>query len=205
MTKYGKWMQDKPWSLSYIGTIAVFLVIAIMHGKGIPATITTTLSFAVFSVIVGIGQMLVMTTGPGNIDLSIPSVMTLGGAIAMKVANEQASQLPIALVLVIIVGIAIGAANYGIIRMLKIPPIIATLSTNMIVLSIAISYERGLRIHPPENLYNFSVAPVYGDTRTGNYYSYICSDYVVCSFTNSIRPIDNCNWSKPECSLSGRG
>ena len=162
MTRFGKWMESKSWIWSFIGAAVVFLIISVMHGKGIGATITTTLSFAVFSVIVGTGQMLVMTTGPGNIDLSIPSVMTLGGAIAMKVMNESAANIPHALIFAILAGVAIGVVNYGIIWLLRIPPIIATLSTNLIVLSIAIMYERGLRIHPPDAFYNFTVAKVFG-------------------------------------------
>ena len=157
-----KWILNQPWTWSFLGAFVIWLIILVLHSQGIGATISTTLSFAVFSVIVGIGQMLVITTGPGNIDLSIPSVMTLGGAIAMKVMNESASNIPLALALTIAAGILIGISNYGIIRILRIPPIIATLSTNLVILSIAISYERGLRIHPPEIFYNFTIAKVFG-------------------------------------------
>ncbi|MBN1836153.1 MAG: ABC transporter permease, partial [Spirochaetales bacterium] len=143
------WVRRQPWSWSFLGAIVIWLTIAVVHGQGLGAMLVTTLSFATFSVLVGIGQMMVMTTGPGNIDLSIPSTMTLGGAIAMKVMNESAANIPLALVLTVAAGIAIGVANYGLIRLLRIPPIIATLSTNLIILSVAISYERGLRIHPP--------------------------------------------------------
>jgi len=162
MTRAFKWIQKQPWTWSFLGAAVILLVILVFHARGIGATVSTTLSFAVFSVIVGIGQMLVITTGPGNIDLSIPSVMTLGGAIAMKVMNESAANIPLALGLAIAAGIFIGIVNYGIIRVLRIPPIIATLSTNLIILSVAISYERGLRIHPPEVFYNFTIARVFG-------------------------------------------
>jgi len=157
-----KWVQAQAWTWSFLGAVVILLIISVLHASGIGATMSTTLSFAVFSVIVGVGQMLVITTGPGNIDLSIPSVMTLGGAIAMKVMNESAANIPLALGLAIAAGIAVGIANYGIIRVLRIPPIIATLSTNLIILSVAISYERGLRIHPPEIFYNFTIARVFG-------------------------------------------
>ena len=35
------------------------------------------LSFGAFAAIVGLGQMMVITLGPGNVDLSIPATMTL--------------------------------------------------------------------------------------------------------------------------------
>ena len=39
--------------------------------------LTAALSFATFSIIVGLGQMMVITSGPGNVDLSIPATITL--------------------------------------------------------------------------------------------------------------------------------
>ncbi len=43
------------------------------------------LSLAVFVVVVGIGQMFVVTLGPGNVDLSLPANIGLASAVAMKV------------------------------------------------------------------------------------------------------------------------
>ena len=37
--------------------------------------------------IVGLGQMFVITLGPGNVDLSIPATMTLAGAVALKMMD----------------------------------------------------------------------------------------------------------------------
>ena len=50
------------------------------------------LTFAAFSVIVGIGQMFVITLGPGNVDLSIPATMTLAGTLALKVMDARRGQ-----------------------------------------------------------------------------------------------------------------
>ncbi len=47
-------------------------------------------------------------------------------------------------------GLAVGLANYGLIRVLRIPPIIATLSSSLVVMSIAIVVGRGLKIKPPQ-------------------------------------------------------
>jgi ribose transport system permease protein len=53
-------------------------------------------------------------------------------------------------------GMAIGAANYLLIWALRIPPIIATLSAGFIILSIDISYGRGLQIKPPPGFAEFA-------------------------------------------------
>jgi ribose transport system permease protein len=46
-------------------------------------------------------------------------------------------------------GVGVGLFNFALIRLLRIPPIIATLSGSMIVMSLAISVGRGLKIKPP--------------------------------------------------------
>ena len=54
------------------------------------------------------------------------------------------------------VGLGVGIANYALIKLLRIPPIIATLSTSFIVQSTAIWTNRGLRIKPPDSLADFT-------------------------------------------------
>ncbi len=64
-------LSDRPWIWSFIGMFLVWLATAIYTGgTGSAEVITAALSFATFTVIVGIGQMFVITTGPGNVDLS---------------------------------------------------------------------------------------------------------------------------------------
>jgi ribose transport system permease protein len=60
------------------------------------------------------------------------------------------------------IGLAIGLANYGLIRLLRIPPIIATLAMSFIVQSTAIWTNRGLRIRPPQPLAEFAVGFTFG-------------------------------------------
>ena len=56
----------------------------------------------------------------------------------------------------------VGAFNYGLIRLLRIPPIIATLSSSFLVLSAAISFGRGIRIKPPPPLADFATMRIQG-------------------------------------------
>ena len=55
-----------------------------------------------------------------------------------------------------------GAANYLLILLLRIPPIIATLSASFVFQSLAIWSNRGLRIKPPEALADFSTGSTLG-------------------------------------------
>jgi ribose transport system permease protein len=147
----------RPWIWSFLGAVMVWLAsIAFTGGYGAGGMITAALSLAVFMVIVGIGQMFVITLGPGNVDLSLPANIGLASAVAMKVMGGSDAMVPIGLAAALGSGAAIGAANYLLIRALRIPPIIATLSASFIIQSIDISYGRGLQIKPPPGFADFT-------------------------------------------------
>lgn len=163
MTASLKNLTHKPWIWSYLGMIVVWLAtVSYTGGQGGGDVITAALSFATFTVIVGIGQMFVITTGPGNVDLSIPANIALSGAVAMKVMDGSNEMLLVGLLASLSCGLAVGVFNYGLIRVLKIPPIIATLSASFLVMSTAIAYGRGLKIKPPSLLSDFATLQVYG-------------------------------------------
>lgn len=158
-----KRLVEKPWIWSYVGMIVVWLAtISYTGGKGGGDVLTAALSFATFTVIVGIGQMFVITTGPGNVDLSIPATISFSGALAMKIMDGSNSMLLIGLIVSLGCGLVVGVFNYMLIRVLRIPPIIATLSSSFLVLSTAIAYGRGLKIKPPGLLAEFATAQIYG-------------------------------------------
>ena len=156
-------LGSRPWLWAYLATLLVWLAtIAFTQGQGARELLTAALTFGTFFVIVGIGQMFVITLGPGNVDLSIPATITLAGTVAMKVMAEQIGMIAIGLVVALACGAAVGCFNYGLIRILRIPPIIATLSASFLVQSTAIWYNRGLRIKPPPALADFSTADIAG-------------------------------------------
>jgi ribose transport system permease protein len=156
MTYIGR-LIVKPWIWSFIGALGVWLAaIAFTRGQGGGGMITAALSLSVFMVIVGIGQMFVITLGPGNVDLSLPANIGLASAVAMKVMDGSDSMVAVGLLAALASGMAVGATNYLLIWLLRIPPIIATLSASFIIQSIDISYGRGLQIKPPPGFADFS-------------------------------------------------
>lgn len=158
-----KQLSQKAWIWSFVGMFLVWLATAVYTGgKGSTDVITAALSFATFTVIVGIGQMFVITTGPGNVDLSIPSTISLSGAVAMKIMDGSNTMLAVGLLASLGCGLVVGMFNYMLIRVLRIPPIIATLSSSFLILSSAIAYGRGLKIKPPPLLAEFATAQIWG-------------------------------------------
>ena len=153
----------KPWVWSFAAALAVWLVtIGATGGASTLGLSQAALTFAAFSVIVGIGQMFVITLGPGNIDLAVPATMTLAGTVALKFMAEQNALVLPGLLIAVGIGVVIGVVNYALIKALRIPPIIATLSMSFIVQSAAIWTNRGLRIKPPPVLADFSTGYTLG-------------------------------------------
>jgi len=156
-------LLNRPWIWSFVGALFVYLAAIIFTGgHGAGGIITAALALSLFSVIVGVGQMFVITLGPGNVDLSLPANIGLASAVAMKVMDGSDSMIPIGILAAVLSGIAIGVFNYLLIRMLRIPPIIATLSASLIIQSEGISYGRGLQIKPPPAFADFATSQILG-------------------------------------------
>jgi len=157
MTSLLRTLSAKPWLWSFLGALVLWLVtVAFTGGQGGGGMLTAALALSQFTVIVGIGQMFVITLGPGNVDLSLPANIGLASAVAMKVMDGNDSMVVLGLVAALACGAAIGTANYALIRALRIPPIIATLSASFIIESADISYGRGLQIKPPPGFADFT-------------------------------------------------
>jgi len=160
-TRNGVFAQ--PWIWSYLGALLVWLAaIVFTRGYGAGGMITAGLALAVFSVIAGVAQMFVITLGPGNVDLSLPANIGLASAVAMKVMGGSDSMIALGILAALASGGGIGIANYLLIWLLRIPPIIATLSASFIIQSMGISYGRGLQIKPPPAFADFTTAQVAG-------------------------------------------
>ncbi|MEP0522117.1 MAG: ABC transporter permease [Hyphomicrobiales bacterium] len=154
-------LTEKPWIWAWVGTISVWGVIVAISGLAAGTEVlTAAASFGTFFVLVAIGQMFVVTLGPGNVDLSIPACMTLASTIAMKIMNGSEAMLIPGFLIVVAIGLIIGTINFALIILLRIPPIIATLSSSFLYLSTAIWYNRGLRVKPPEALAEFATGKI---------------------------------------------
>ena len=150
-------LAERPWIWSFVGALLVwFAAIAYTGGQGAGGMATAALSLAVFTVIVGVGQMFVVALGPGNVDLSLPANIGLASAVAMKVMDGSDAMVPVGLLAALACGAIVGVANYLLIWALRIPPIIATLSASFIIQSVDISYGRGLQIKPPPGFAEFT-------------------------------------------------
>ena len=105
MSSLGR-LAKKPWIWSWIAAFVVwFATIMVTGGASTLGLSQAALTFAAFSIIVGIGQMFVITLGPGNIDLSVPATMTLAGTVALKLMNVDNSMVLPGLLVAVLIGV----------------------------------------------------------------------------------------------------
>ncbi|HEX4764816.1 MAG TPA: ABC transporter permease [Lichenihabitans sp.] len=163
MSRLGTKLLAQPWLWSFLGAIAVWIAaIVYTGGVGAGGMVSATVALAAFSALVGTAQMFVITLGPGNVDLSLPANIGLASAVAMKLMDGNDALVAYGLAGAVGSGVAIGVANYLLIRLLRIPPIIATLSASFVIQSVGISYGRGLQIKPPPGFAEATSAAVAG-------------------------------------------
>jgi ribose transport system permease protein len=156
-------LSRRPWIWSFAGALLVWLgAIQFTGGYGAGGMLTAALSLAVFTVIVGFGQMFVITLGPGNVDLSLPANIGLASAVAMKAMGGEDSKVMLGLLAAVGSGLCVGIVNFLLIWALRIPPIVATLSASFVIQSVDISYGRGLQIKPPPGFADFANTLVFG-------------------------------------------
>ena len=146
-----------PWTYGFIVALGMWIATAAYSGAGsaLP-TLSSALVFAAFSVVVGTGQMLVIASGPGNIDLSMPSVLTLSAYISMAVMHGSNGMILPGLAVALIVGAGAGMLNFLAILFLRLPPIIATLAWSFVFQSFAFNLGGEATLKPPAALSSFT-------------------------------------------------
>lgn len=123
------------WIWSYLAVLLAWMAIVLITGRGLVGTLTSTIALAPFLVLVGIGQMFVITLGNGNIDLSVASVIPLTAFVSTSVMNGGKGSMLLGFLVAFGCALATAAANVVAIVGLRIPPIVATLAVGLMLQS----------------------------------------------------------------------
>ena len=111
-------------------------------GFATPSNIMNLLMIAAFLGVITLAQVIVMITDSGGIDLSVGSMLQFAMIVIAKMgADGQSFQL--SLVISILACTAFGFANGLGTVLLKIPPLIMTLSMGSVVLGVMLIYIKG--------------------------------------------------------------
>jgi ribose transport system permease protein len=153
----GTRLISAPWTYGFVVALAMWIATTLYGGLASAGAIAgTALAFGAFSVVVGSGQMLVIASGPGNIDLSVPAVLTLAAYASMATMHGQDGMILPGLAVALVIGAVAGALNYGAILALRLPPIIATLAWSFVFQSVAFTYGGDATLKPPVALSAFA-------------------------------------------------
>lgn len=151
-----------PWLWSGVGALVLWVAIGAIAQRGMFATLQGTIQSGSFLVLAGLGQLLVISAGTGNIDLSIPGVMTLSSLTALTVADGDNSKVWLGVVVGIAVGLLVAILNIIAIFVVGIPPIVSTLATGLIVQSAVLGVAATLNAPVPQVLSGIASARVAG-------------------------------------------
>lgn len=132
MSAFG-WLRRNRWGFAAIGVLIVWAVLSFATARFSLQSLSGVATSASFLAIVAIGQMFAVATGGGNIDLSIPSVITLSAFATMILSGGTNAGLAVALPAIILIGLIVGGVNALLILRLRVPAIIATLAVGYVL------------------------------------------------------------------------
>ena len=142
-TRESKFSFDRLRTVLPFATLAVLYVVTVILSPGYlqGAQIGGLLQLATILGIVAIGQTLVILIG--GIDLSVGAVVTLTNLLTAAILNGSDANLFTALIVSLLVGAAVGLVNGGLITLIKIPDLVATLATMTIVIGLGYLITNG--------------------------------------------------------------
>lgn len=138
------WMRNNRWSFSVLGVLVLWCLLSGITSHFDLNSLSGVASSASFLMIVAMGQMFVVASGGGNIDLSIPGVITLSAFATIILSQGTNLGLMLALPVALGIGLVTGAANAFLVLKLRIPAIIATLAVGYVLDSATLVANRSL-------------------------------------------------------------
>jgi ribose transport system permease protein len=153
------WVRRNRWIWSAASVLFLWLALSAMTSRFSLQSLSGVAVSGSFLALVALGQMFVVTTGRGNIDLSIGSVMTLSAYVALIVIAGQDSWLLPGLVGMLAIGLAVGAINALLVIACRIPAIIATLGTGYVLATTTLLANRSIK--------GFAISPTVHVVATG--------------------------------------
>lgn len=136
----GRFVGRNVWIWSVVGSLCLWIVISIMTGQFSLHMVSVSATLASFLVLLSLGQMTVITSGNGAIDLSSQYTVALAAYISSMLTADYgiAVGLAVSLAVCVCIGILIGVINLY----LRVPPMITTLAVGFIVYSVVLIVSR---------------------------------------------------------------
>lgn len=156
------WTQTNRWVWSAAGVVILWLILSVVTNRFSISSLSGILVSASFLTILGLGQMLVVTGGRGNIDLSIPSVLTLNAYMGLIIVRGADENLLTGIAVALGIGVAVGIFNAILVVTLRVPAIIATLATGYVLATATLFANREIP--------GFVVSPILRGIASGRWF-----------------------------------
>lgn len=145
LASVNRFTAERRWIWPLVGIAVLWALLAGMTDRFSLHSLAGVAVSASFLLLPALGQMLVVTTGRGNIDLSIPSVVTLAAYVTVTVSGGDEARLPLTLAAVLGTALVAGAANAFLVVVVRIPAMIATLATGYILATATLLANRQVK------------------------------------------------------------
>jgi len=142
-----KWLTDglrspSPILLAYLGALLIFVAVSLYSpGFAHPAHVSTLIVITAFTGIVAIGQTMVIVGG--GIDLSVPWLLNSAAVATTALTRSSDAALIWVVPMILVSSAGVGAINGLAIALLRVPPIVMTLSMNVMLMGLLFIITRG--------------------------------------------------------------
>jgi len=153
-----RWLRSpSPILLAYAAALLLFVLVSLYSpGFANPAHVATLIIIASFTGIVAIGQTTVVIGG--GIDLSVPWIMNSAAMLVTGLSHGKDLPLLWVIPLILVCGCAVGIVNGAGIALLRVPPIVMTMSVNVITQGALLIVTRGFPPPPAPKALQFIAA-----------------------------------------------
>jgi ribose transport system permease protein len=138
-------LREHRWVWPALGVLLLWACLSLLTQRVSLHALSGVATSAAFLLIAALGQMVVVTTGRGNIDLSIPSVITLSAFVTVTASGGSDAGLGAAVLAVSALGALTGLVNAALVVALRIPAIIATLATGYMLATLTLLANRRIK------------------------------------------------------------
>ncbi len=146
------WTRHNRWVWSLAGVLILWAIMSTITDRFSLSSLSGVAVSASFLTIVALGQMFVITSGSGNIDLSVASVLTLSAYTGVVVIGGQNARLLPGVFAVAAIGFLVGAANAALVVVCRLPAMIGTLATGYILATATLFANRAIK--------TFAISPI---------------------------------------------
>jgi ribose transport system permease protein len=128
----GSWARRKVWTLGLIGLLVVVVAITKILQPNYGAAAIQGLAIAIVPIaFAAVAQAIVVISG--GIDLSVGSMMALASVTSAVLMKGQSDLFGVGVVVgVLLLGLAVGAINGGLVVLTKVPDIVVTLAMSFV-------------------------------------------------------------------------